>query len=244
MSRPSAPRVWITRPRTAGEGSVVRWRDAGAHPVLEPLLEVAERDPGSGPREAFLALPPGWTLAVTSPRAAAVFRRWASGLSVPPPAHVCVVGEATAEAVREAGFPIHQVVSRATGADLAREIEGPGPVVVPTSALRGEDVGNGLRARGREYLELLLYAPEPRALSPQRWAELVEDTDVVALYSPSAARALAHGLGGTAAGVDCVALGSTTADAGEAVGLRVVARPPDPGEVALIRATLDWWRAR
>lgn len=239
MTTASAPRVWITRPRDAAERSRQRWLAAGVEAVVEPLLEIVPHDPDPDAVTAFGALDTPWTLILTSPRAAAAFRDWAGPRTGP--AHVCAVGEATAAATRDAGFPVHQIATRATGADLAREVAGPGPVVYPASAVHGGDVPRGLRERGRECLELCLYTPRDRDLPASRWPDLLASVHVAAVYSPSAARRVAAGPG---ASVACAVLGPSSLAAANDAGLRVVARAADPGEDALIQATLDWWRSR
>jgi uroporphyrinogen-III synthase len=241
----SGLRIWITRPQDAAKASEVRWRAAGATTLVEPLVELVDQEPSAEAARAFGALTGPWTLILTSPRAAQCFLRWSQRHPGPlAPAHVCAIGPATADAATQVGFTVSQVAGRATGADLGHEVGGPGPVVYPASAARAGDVEQALASVGRTVLGLTLYGPQNRALTPGRWDELVEAADLVALYAPSAAAALAEGFGSRRGDVLCAALGPTTHAAATALGLRVAVTASDPGEAHLIDEVRAWWSAR
>ena len=238
-------RVWITRPADAAKTSALRWAATGASPLVEPLVELVDVEPTPESVAAFSTLAEPWTLMLTSPRAAESFVRWSLAFAdTPRPTAVCAIGPATADAATRAGFAVTQVAGRATAKNLADEIEGPGPVVYPASSARIGDAAEALAAGGRRVLELTLYGPQGRRLTPSRWSELVGSCDLVALYAPSAAVALADGIGERRRDVVCAALGPTTHAAAIALGLEIAVTASDPGESHLIDAARVWWAAR
>lgn len=114
------------------------------------------------------------------------------GLGLPARAHIAAVGEATAQALRDAGYVVDLVpAGEATGASLAAAFgSGPGRVVVPGSALSSPTLRERLEAKGWTVQTVPVYTMEPLGNIPaevlERWR--ADQFDVVAITSGSVGR--------------------------------------------------------
>jgi len=107
-----------------------------------------------------------------------------------PPLRVAAVGEGTGEVLRRGGLPPAFLPQRATAKDLAEGFPEARQVLFVAGDLAGEDLERGLLARGIPVERLPVYATRERALSLEEVA-LLQRAEVVALFSPSGARAFA-----------------------------------------------------
>ncbi|HEY1072858.1 uroporphyrinogen-III synthase [Brevundimonas sp.] len=184
-------RVWITRAQPGAARTAVRLTALGFTPVVAPLLAIRPL-PEALPR--FLGAAPDLTtvaaLAFTSPNGVAAFAALTPDLRDRP---VFAVGDATAEAARDAGFAdarsaagdIHALAALIAATPIdglilapgAREPAGDLPALLP----------------GRTIQRLPVYAAEETGAVPP------PDFDAVLLHSPRAARALAAALPSQAA---------------------------------------------
>lgn len=153
-----------------------------------------------------------------------------------PPLKVAAVGEGTGEVLRVGGLPPAFLPPRATARDLAQAFPGAQRVLFVAGDLAGKDLEEGLRARGVEVERLTVYATRERALGPEEVA-LLEEAEVVALFSPSGARAYARW---TAKRPKAACMGPSTAREALGLGFPVV-EAETPGLEGLCRAILKAW---
>ena len=175
-------RVWITRAQPGAARTAARLTALGFEPVVAPLLTIRPLPDALDAAPDFASVA---ALAFTSPNGVEAFAALTPDLRDRP---VFAVGDATAEAARDAGFidarsaagdihalaaliadsPIHGLIL----APGAREPAGDLPALLPEHAVR----------------RLPVYAAE------ETDAPVPADFDAVLLHSPRAARALAAAL--------------------------------------------------
>jgi len=236
--------VWLTRPEPHDVKSARAWRSLGADVQCVPTLRIEARPPDEDDVARVDALSDSW-IVLPSPRAAqnlaAHFDAFSASLDTWPTA---VVGEATADAAREAGFDVRHVAERATGADLAEALvadESVRSVLLASSDRRREEIGDALRAAGRTVVDLVVHWTLPRVAAPGR------PFGCIALYSPSALGFLDELDPAAVQPVlrtPVACLGSTTAAAARERGFTTVLVPDAPGEQALLDTVVGWWTAR
>lgn len=155
-------------------------------------------------------------------------------------------GSRTAATLRDLGFPDVRIPVDASAQGLVSELKDvtPGRALFPRGNLALRTLPDGLRARGWQVDEGIVYRTETVTERPGS-AIMIEERDIsaVVLRSPSAVRALvAH--------VDLpddmplVCAGRTTADAAVAAGLNVTAVSTSPSSSDVARAVSDLFRAR
>lgn len=172
-------RVWITRAQPGAARTAARLTALGFTPVVAPLLAIRPLPDALDAAPDFAAVA---ALAFTSPNGVAAFAALTPALRDRP---VFAVGDATAEAAREAGFvdarsaagDIHALAALIKAAPRdglilapgAREPAGDLPALLPDHSI----------------LRLPVYAAEETGIVPPA------AFDAVLLHSPRAARALA-----------------------------------------------------
>ncbi|OGN48069.1 MAG: uroporphyrinogen-III synthase [Caulobacterales bacterium RIFCSPHIGHO2_12_FULL_68_13] len=184
MTAPGAadqsPRVWITRAQPGASRTAARLRDMGFTPLIQPLLAVETLSPPVPDLDRFAAL------AFTSRNGVAAFAALTSRRDRP----VFAVGDATAQAAREAGF----VAVRSASGDLtalARRIAAElsdAALLAPQAETPAGDLAAALGvadARAVSLHPLNVYRTAPTAAAPP------EAFDAVLIHSPRAAQALA-----------------------------------------------------
>lgn len=237
-------RVVITRERAQAAPWLDKLSNLGAEALSLPMVEFVSCDPA--PLDAALdALPQydwvGFTSANAVRFVAARCRERGQQPACLHVARIAAVGEATAQALREAGVSVTLTAAKATGRGLAEELIAGGitgqRVWLPSARAARPELLNLLRAAGAIVEATPVYDtvapanPDPHLLRALRAGAV----DVVVLASPSAARNLQAALGGTpAASVQVVCIGATTADTARELGYRVamVARVPSATGVA------------
>ena len=220
-------KVWITRALPAAEATAAHVAALGFEPVVAPLLEVR-------PLAPEIDLAGVAALAFTSANGVRAFARLNSDRTH----RVWTVGEATAEAAREAGFAdAHSADGDVAALAEALIREPPGGAVLHLSAREpaGDLVGtlnaSGLQARRAEVYET---TPTALALTP----EAAPIADVVLLHSPRAARLLAAlAAGGASRALRAVCLSpAVAAGLGGALPAVSAARPDEAALLAALRA--------
>ncbi len=236
----------VTRPGSDDEGDdrlAARLEENGFHVDRYPLTRI--EDPGD-PRpleRAARALRRGSydVLLLTSARAAAALSRALSrsygedgeattGPLRPEGLEVWVVGEATGEAARRAGFPPDRMPGRFVAEGLLEAAEEWGPMpgrrILFPRAAEGRDVLlQGLVRAGAKVTLVEAYrtVEQPDVASGLVGAARAGDLDAVVLTAGSQARVLGREAGGGwPAALPMVAIGPATATAARAAGL------PDP----------------
>ena len=170
--------VWITRAEPGSSATAERVRAIGFEPVVAPLLTVE-------PVEARLELDRVAALAVTSANGVRAFAERSDRRDFP----IFAVGDATAEAARDAGFEPVRSADGDVGA-LAALIrsEPPGGIVLcPGAEQRAGDLVTALTAAGIEARAATLY----RTVATTAGVDVSVLTAVL-LHSPRAATVLAE----------------------------------------------------
>lgn len=239
--------VLVTRPIVAGRRIAGRLRALGAEVVEAPLIRIEYLDPEVVDVQGGF----GWAV-FTSLHAVRGFERYLDRFGLDARAmagtRIAAVGPRTAEALRGIGLRADFVPAEHRAAALVGELAGLWDarvgagerVLFPCGTLALEEVPAGLRAAGAEVVELKVYdtLPMPTLSATRRRIEM--GVDAIALYSPTAARALAaEGL--DLGGAQIAAIGPTTADAARDAGLRVDVVPDvyaDEGMAEALVATI------
>lgn len=226
-------RVWITRTRPGAEATAARLKALGIDGLVDPVLEV-RAIAGEIDTAGFDAL------AFTSLNGVAAFVAGSEARDLP----AFAVGEATAEALRAAGF----AKVEAAGGDaraLARLLieRRPGRILAPGPTEPAGDLAGMAAEGGVEVRRLAIYETAPRA--PEA-ALAAEDLVAVTVHSPKAARILAETAAARLARLTVVALSDACAAplAKTAMKALNVAPFPDDGSLArLVAETLADARA-
>jgi len=219
-------RVWITRAQPGAARTAARLTALGFEPVVAPLLTIRPLLPDA------LNAPPDFAtvaaLAFTSPNGVAAFAALTSDLRDRP---VFAVGDATAEAARDAGF----ADARSAAGDihaLAR--------LIAANPIQGLILAPGAREPAGD-LPALLPDHDVRRLpvyaAEEADAVVPPDFDAVLLHSPRAARALAAILTPEAATKRlAICISAAAAAPLTALGLAEIRTADAPDEASLLTA--------
>lgn len=158
---------------------------------------------------------------------------WAWERAGRPLLKVAAVGEGTGEVLRQGGLSPAFVPPRATAKDLAATFPSAQRVLFVAGDLAGKDLEEGLGAQGVAVERVEVYATRERELSPEELA-LLERAQVVAFFSPSAARAYARK---TPRRPKAACIGPSTAKEARRLGFAVW-EAAEPGLEGLFRAIL------
>jgi uroporphyrinogen-III synthase len=218
-------KLWVTRTAPDAHATAIRLRALGHEPVVAPLLEVRSIG-GIRPDLKGVA-----ALAFTSRNGVAAFARLTRRRNLP----VYTVGEATAQAAREAGFG---AVSSADGAlaELVALIAlhpPKGRLLWPGAAEPAGDLAAAVAAHGVECLHLPVYETvESAIVAPS-------GIDGVLVHSPRAARVLAGRMSAEAAApLGLFAISRHAAQPLSHLPFRFVEIADRPDETALLDLTV------
>lgn len=209
-------RVWVTRAEPGAARTAARLAALGFEPLTAPVLEIR-------PLAPVMDLSGVAALAFTSINGVEAFAALEGGRALP----VFTVGDATAEAARQAGFAAVQSAAGDVHA-LARLIAeaAPGPVLAPGAAEPAGDLAALLAGVVEVRIVAVYEAVETGVPAPAGF-------DAVLVHSPRAARALAlH-----AWALDdrlAVAISARAAEPLEDLGLREIRIAASPTDAALI----------
>jgi len=200
--------------------------DAGADAAIVPLIAF-EPPEDSAPLTAALArLADGaydWLVITSATSVEALTRAEAT---VPAGTRVAVVGAHTADAVREAGFPVDfQPSGDHSAAGLVAEwVADGGRALLPQSQLADETLLEGLSAHGLEVDRVTAYQTVGVAPDPRVAADVVAGRfDAIVLTAGSVAARVADEFPDLPASTRLVAIGPRTASEAEAAGLSIAA---------------------
>ena len=216
-------RVALTRPPEKDVPLAEKLREAGFEPVSVPVVAYEKLEDGYEALQIALTEPWDWVV-LTSPEAARYFLG-AWFLVGAPEVRVAAVGESTRDLLESQGLEVAFLPSRAEGRALAAELPGSGRVLWPTSKRAGDELKEGLEARGFSVRRIDVYTLVPRTPSEAE-RQAAEGAKIVLFGSPSAV------LAWTKAGLPklpAACIGATTARRAEAAGFSPVAYPPRPG---------------
>ena len=152
------------------------------------------------------------------------------------------VGEATAAALQELGAGSVLVPAQSTAESLRQELSSrpPGSIIAPQGSQAMKGLAGGLRLRGWQIDEQVLYETSTvpvRPLSADRLS--TGDFAVVVLRSPTAVRAVASFVPVLPAGTTLVCGGPTTAAEVERLGLGTVVISAGPTAAAVADTVVD-----
>lgn len=240
--------------------------DAGALPGV--ISEAARAEEEEAATSGASARAYEWII-VTSPESASVFVGGWKAAGSPKKIRVAAVGTGTARALSAAGFSprVEFTPSVANAFTLAAELpfikNGCRRVLYPASSKAGSDLQEGLAARGFAVERLNTYTtlPVPRGDLPAAAVAAARRAAVVALASPSAAKAWLEVIAGGSSdsgsgwssvvspstsssssicgGVAAACIGSTTADAARKAGFERVFAPEEPGLAGFVEAVVE-----
>ena len=242
MSGLAGRRVVVTRARAQAAPFVRALEDAGAVPVLLPLLEIAPpEDPG--PAEAALdrVATFDWVV-LTSANAARAFADVWERRGRPPLPRVAAVGPVTAGVARSAGLTVDAQARTFRGRAIPAALGEPAgrTVLLPRSDLGRDETTEALVAAGARVEDVIFYRTGTASPDRQALSVLDDGIDVLTFFSPSAVRAFVALLGEDArrlaAGATVACIGPVTADAARAAGLTVSVQPATFTGEALVRA--------
>jgi uroporphyrinogen-III synthase len=189
-------RVVVTRALEQSQSLVEALREAGAEPVLLPLVAFAPAD-NSADLDACLKNSSrfDWVF-FTSQNALRAVQQRCVALNLPlaqvfAGVKIAAVGPATAEAVAAAGFPV-DFISRmhnglALAEELALEVQGK-RVFLPRSDRANPDLAAVLKRLGAQVTPVIAYRTvSPNSDSPEMQESLFRvDPDAILFFSPSA----------------------------------------------------------
>jgi uroporphyrinogen-III synthase len=226
-------RVLITRPEPDAAKLAKALRAKGHESVPAPLLaiELTAEPPPEGTAQARLAF--------TSANGV----RAAKARGLRPTKGVLAIGPATAEAAREAGFPV-AAVARSDLASLVRaaldNLSTDETIVHVTGADRAGDLKGALEQAGFHALRWIAYRAQAAEALPQAAQRFFTgEPGAVALFSPRSARILVRligeaGLAGEARRHVVLCLSSAVAAAAGGAEWRQIRVAPQPAQEALI----------
>ena len=198
-------RVVVTRAREQSQSLVDALREAGAEPVLLPLVAFA---PADNPAELDACLKNDaqfeWVFFTSQNALRAVQQRCTTMELLLPRVFagvkIAAVGPATAEAVTAAGLSVNYVSRVHNGValteELATEVQGK-RVFLPRSDRANPELIESLKRYGAQVIPVVAYKTvSPNSDSPETQEGLLRgDADAILFFSPSAVRHLRDLLG-------------------------------------------------
>lgn len=189
-------RVVVTRALEQSQSLVDALRDAGAEPVLLPLVAFA---PADNSAELDACLKNGaqfdWVF-FTSQNALRAVQQRCTALELPLPqvfagVKIAAIGSATAEAVSAAGLPVNYVSRIHNGValaeELAKQLQGK-RVFLPRSDRANPELIATLKHHGAQVTPVVAYKTvSPNLDSPEKQESLLRSgADAILFFSPSA----------------------------------------------------------
>ena len=248
MNRPlDGTTIWCTRPGRAGERSCYRLHELGAHIHHAPTVSIEAVAPEAEALARLHRVASSSVIAFTSPTGVANFvgafgALRPDGVAWP----VIAVGQRTAIQAKGLGLDLLATAARATADGLVPcvlESSDAEVVVVPGSNLRRPELAEGLRAEGREVLEITVQATTPLHGLPEGLPEDLSLIDLVVAYSPSAlgfVGSIDGPVRDAVLGIPVAVMGPTTGSEARGLGFRVAVEPEEPHEDHLIGMICRW----
>ncbi|MGP1272042.1 MAG: uroporphyrinogen-III C-methyltransferase [Phycisphaerales bacterium] len=236
--------IVVTRPVAAGRRIAERLRGLGAEVIEAPLIRIEYIDPEpiQSPLDAF-----DWAV-FTSLHGVRGFARYLEANELDARAlagvRVAAIGPKTAAELRAVGIRADLVPQEhrayALVQEIRRQIHPSDTVLFPAGTLALEEIPTGLAELGAQVTTLRVYDTLPAELTSAARRAIDHGVDAVALYSPTAVRALAA-LDMRLDNTVVAAIGPTTAAEADRHGIPVHLIPDDysdDGMAHAIRAAL------
>ena len=238
-------RALITRPRENAGPIAQALAERDIDVLLEPLLEIQSTEHGPVDLAGVQAV------LVTSAFGARELARATSERDLP----VYAVGDATAQAARDAGFTKVESArgdaGALTGLVLDRLDPAKGPLLYAAGRVTSGDFPDPLTEAGFEIRRVELYAARPAAaLSPETVDALREGSlDLALFFSPRTAATFVRlirdaGLADACGRVTALAISPAVADALRPVSWRAVESAASPNQEAMLALTDAWIAAQ
>jgi len=252
-------RVLVSRAPEQAEALCRALEEAGAQPVVVPMIRSVPMPDAPETEAAIAALPVYDWIVFTSANAVRALAQLARAAGHDPhalPARALCVGPATRSAAARAGFAATPLPAPAGDAEallaaLRSNLSlADRRVLWPRGAAAGPELALGLREAGAWVDEVVLYRTEPAAFdAPALVGALAEGSlHALTFASPSAARSFAAGIGEEGLRVArrsvVVALGRVTAAALAQLGLPAAAVAESPEPAALVAALASAFEQR
>jgi uroporphyrinogen III methyltransferase / synthase len=241
-------RIVITRSAAQSEALARELSARGAIPVVLPLVAFAEPE-DFAPLDAAIAEIErfDWMILTSAQAVRALVKRSEElkrGLiQTGSKLRIAAVGPVSAEAARQAGFPVEYVAETHTGAALAEELGdrlNGAKVILPRSDRANPDLPPALKRHGAQVTEVISYRTlRPSEVGQRDLRQIAEGAaDAVLFFSPSAVQHFAELFGGEQLRslqdkLAITAVGPVTANALREAGARriVLARDTTAGAV-------------
>ena len=246
-------RVVITRPEAQSEGLCERLRQAGAVPILFPVITIAPPEPGGALDQAIRHLSEYDWIIFTSVNGVKQFRtRLADILRVPVAqlqgipgftGKVAAIGPKTAAMLQQHGIKVDVLPNeyRAEAIlDAIGEVGGQ-RILLPRADIARAELAAGLRVRGAIVDEVTAYHTLPATPPPTAFEQLRQGVHVVTFTSSSTVRhfvALTRGIDYGNPAIACI--GPVTADTARQLGLHVDVVADEYTVDGLFRALERW----
>lgn len=240
-------RVVVTRPAHQADGLCAAFAAAGAEVARLPLIAVVPPEDPRPLARAAATLPRYRWVAFTSTNAVRALAD-AAGVRLPPDLRAAAIGNATAEALREAGVEPSLVSESGRGAALAEELAaadpGRGSVLLPLASDARPDLADGLRAAGFEVVEVTAYDKRAPAGTAEHARSLFPPGTPlgwVTFTSPRIARTFAEVVEdwvGRKATLHAASIGPTTSAELRELGVEPAAEAESPGDAELVAAVV------
>ncbi|HWL03040.1 MAG TPA: uroporphyrinogen-III synthase [Microbacteriaceae bacterium] len=235
-------RVLVPRGGRWGSDFAERLTAVGATPVIVPLIAFEPAEDESALEAAVARLAAGeydWLVITSATTVEALVR---VGATVPVGTRVAVVGEHTADAVREAGFTVDFLPTGDHSAQglVAEWPGGSGRALLPQSQLADETLLEGLGAQGLEVERVTAYRTVPVSPAPQLADDVAAGSfDAIVLTAGSVAARVADEFPVIPPTTRLVAIGPRTASEAEAAGLSIAAVAHGRSGAAIVDTLLE-----
>ncbi len=199
-------RIVITRSAAQSESIARELLVCGAIPVVLPLVSFAEAE-DFAPLDAAIAQIEqfDWIIFTSAQAVRAVVKRSKELKKslIQAGSNLCAasVGPVSAEAAREAGFPVEYVAETHTGAALAEELGARlrgAKVLLPRSDRANPDLPPALKRHGAQVTEVTAYRTlRPTEIDQRNLRQVADgEADAILFFSPSAVQHFAELFGG------------------------------------------------
>ncbi len=250
MGRLEGIRALVTRPRSRAQELCALLEAEGAEVLATAMLEILPPSDDGSLRQAAEEIGRYAWVIFASPSAVealAEATRAAGTFSVLAKAKIAVVGPRTARAARELNLPIARQAEASTGLgvyEAIRPLLGPADEVLLPAAEEGRlELTRALEAHGLRVRRVVAYRAEKKTIDATALAELEAAAPRLVLFaSPRTAEAFLESAGEVGRRMleraAVIAIGPTTADALDALGVPVAAVAEQPTSSALVAAAV------
>lgn len=218
MSR-THPVVVVTRAEAQAEDLVALLEERGAEVRVMPVIRIVEPSANNAMVTLASTLSSYEWVVVTSPNT--VSRLSAVAPVAPEHLRVAAIGPGTAQALRDADWPVHLVAEPHVAEALVDAFpEGTGRVAIPRAAVARDVLPIGLEAKGWTVDLIEAYRTVPVSHRPEAIEVLLRDADFVTFTASSTVRAFVEQVPMSLIPAGIVCIGPITAATAVELGLQ------------------------